>query len=68
MDELQEALEMLVDKHGIGTVTQQLSEICGLKAEHLLSNWGERTAAREWQKAGKRLEKAGDYITEILGR
>jgi hypothetical protein len=32
-------LEGLIDRRGIQMVLQQISEICGLKAEHIAHDW-----------------------------
>ena len=32
-------LENLIDRRGIQMVLQQVSEICGLKAEHIAHDW-----------------------------
>jgi hypothetical protein len=46
-EELKE-LEALVDIAGIEAVLQGLSEICGLKAEHIASAWQEAPLAKRW--------------------
>ena len=41
-------LEALVDAAGIEAVLQGLSEICGLKAEHIAHNWQDVALAKRW--------------------
>jgi hypothetical protein len=41
-------LENLIDKRGIQMVLQQISEICGFKAEHIASNWQDTLLAKRW--------------------
>jgi len=41
-------LEGLIDKRGIQMVLQQISEICGLKAEHIQHDWQDTRLARQW--------------------
>jgi hypothetical protein len=41
-------LERLVDRRGIEQVLQQISELCGAKAEHIASNWQDAALARRW--------------------
>ena len=53
---LQDQLEALIDKHGIGRVLDNLSEVCYLKAEHLESNWQDSAAARQWTIIGRRCD------------
>jgi hypothetical protein len=44
-----EALERLIDHHGIAEILIALSEICGAKADHIRANWQDRPLARRWQ-------------------
>ena len=41
-------LESLVDRRGIDSVLMALSEICGGKSEHVLSNWQDKALACRW--------------------
>ena len=41
-------LENLIDRRGIQMVLQQISEICGLKAEHIAHDWQDALLARRW--------------------
>jgi hypothetical protein len=41
-------LETLIDRRGVEQVLQQISEICGAKAEHIASNWQDAGLARRW--------------------
>jgi hypothetical protein len=42
------ALEALIDAAGIEAVIQGLSEICGLKADHIAHNWQDTILAKRW--------------------
>jgi hypothetical protein len=42
-------LERLIDRRGIEQVLQQISELCGAKAEHIASNWQDTALARQWR-------------------
>lgn len=44
-----EALEQLIDRRGIAEVLIALSEICGAKADHILTNWQDQPLAKRWQ-------------------
>ena len=44
-------LEMLVDATSVNAVLQALSEVCGLKAEHIESNWQDTVLAHHWRVA-----------------
>ena len=41
-------LEALIDAAGIEAVVQGLSEICGLKADHIAHNWQDTILAKRW--------------------
>ena len=41
-------LENLIDRRGIQMVLQQISEICGLKAEHIAHDWQDALLSRRW--------------------
>jgi hypothetical protein len=41
-------LEGLIDKRGIQMVLQEISAICGLKAEHIAHDWQDTRLARRW--------------------
>ena len=43
-------LEEMVDKVGMANVLYALEHICGMKAEHVLANWQDRSTAAWWQK------------------
>jgi len=42
------SLEALIDVAGIEAVLQGLSEICGLKAEHIAQAWQDTPLAKRW--------------------
>ena len=41
-------LENLIDRCGIDSVLMALSDICGGKADHVLTNWQDRALSRRW--------------------
>lgn len=43
-------LEEMVDKVGMANVLYALEHICGMKAEHILANWQDRSTAQWWQR------------------
>ena len=47
-------LEGLIDRRGIEQVLQQISEICGAKAEHIASAWQDAGLARRWGHGRRR--------------
>jgi hypothetical protein len=45
--ELQQ-LEKLIDRVGIQSVLMGISEICGLKGDHIEENWQDKPLAKRW--------------------
>jgi hypothetical protein len=43
-----DTLEAMVDAAGIEAVVQGLSEICGLKADHIAHAWQDTILAKRW--------------------
>ena len=41
-------LENLVDRRGIESVLMALSSICGMKSEHIATNWQDTLLAQRW--------------------
>lgn len=61
----QNTVERLIDAHGLFAVLDCLSGICGLKAEHLASNWQDTNAAKEWERAANALDKAASRVLDL---
>jgi hypothetical protein len=61
-----EALEAMVDRHGVSGVLSMLSEICAEKAEHLRVNWQDRPAAGVWNRRGNAIEKVAERLTREI--
>lgn len=58
-------LENLIDRTDLIQVLNDLREICGLKAEHVLENWQDETLCDAWNKADSALE---DCIGNVPSR
>jgi hypothetical protein len=43
-----DTLEALIDSAGIEAVIQGLSEICGLKSDHITCTWQDTALAKRW--------------------
>lgn len=56
--DLQEILEILVDRHGITSVTDELAQVCYAKSEHVAENWQDKKLARAWAKIGRMITRA----------
>jgi hypothetical protein len=57
VQELADQLESLIDRSSLATVLEALSQVCGEKADHLRSNWQDRTTAKSWDKAGHAIDR-----------
>lgn len=57
-----EALEGMVDRHGVAGVLHMLAEVCSEKATHLESNWQDRTTAKLWDTVGNRATKLANTV------
>jgi hypothetical protein len=64
--ELEFALETLVDQHGLSKVAMTLALICHYKAEHVRTNWQDKSLAREWTRNAKIVDACADKVSETL--
>lgn len=55
-----EALEALIDKHGMQHVLSAVGSICSEKAEHLRSAWGDRYGGSCWDRAARLLDRCAN--------
>jgi hypothetical protein len=53
--QLDDALEALIDKTDIALVIASLERVCWAKAEHLHSAWQDKLSAKQWERTGKLL-------------
>jgi hypothetical protein len=51
-----EALEAMVDRHGMQGMLSMLAEICSEKAAHIIENWQDSSTAQWWEKRSAHLE------------
>ncbi len=63
MNELERALEALVDTHGLGRVVESLRDICNGKAEHVASNWQDGALATAWERNAGKLNTLAGRLT-----
>lgn len=59
-------LEGLIDLTSLAAVLTALEEICDGKAEHLQANWQDPNAAREWDRAARKLSTCNASLPEGL--
>lgn len=64
-EELENALEALIDGHGLCALTDALAQVCHGKAVHLQSNWQDHLAARCWRRAASVMERAEVSLHKI---
>jgi hypothetical protein len=53
-----DALERIVDLHGLPKTLDMLADICAEKAEHLRTDWQDEGAEMDWDRAYKLILKA----------
>lgn len=46
-------VEQLIDEVGLTAVLEALTAVCGEKADHVQTNWGDRLRSRRWDAMGK---------------
>lgn len=62
MKDLEYELEDMIDRRGISTVIEALSEICSGKEQHVLDEYGDKPLAKFWSRAQFHIDKAGAAI------
>jgi len=55
-DELEDAVEKLIDDYGLLSVMDSAAEVCRLKAAHIRENWQDKELTKRWLKAAKKIE------------
>jgi hypothetical protein len=63
--ELTDALEALIDHHGLYAVAEALAEVSHAKADHLANNWQDHGAAKRWTKAAVVFDRAENSLRKI---
>lgn len=54
-EDITEALEAMIDRHGLLHVITGLGLVCGEKAEHIRQNWQDSSTAKAWDGEANRL-------------
>ena len=57
-----EALEVLIDQHGIAEVLGQIAAIANDKAEHILANYDDENLSDEWEAVADEIDALADMI------
>jgi hypothetical protein len=62
---LEDALEQLIDAHGLYNVTEALQQVCFGKSEHLAANWQDYPASKRWNRAGRAFDHTAARLHKI---
>jgi hypothetical protein len=58
--QIQDQLEMLLDKSSVAAILEVLSNICAEKADHIQTNWQDGGLATEWREMSDKLQNVFD--------
>ena len=64
-ENITEALEGMIDRHGLLHVVTALELICAEKSEHIRANWQDRTTAKPWDAASRKLGALAAQVSEL---
>ena len=59
---IEDALEQLIDAHGLYNVIEALQQACFSKSEHLASAWQDEVASKHWNKAARTFDRVLDRV------
>lgn len=60
-----EHLEQLIDAYGLPRILAELGAIAYAKAEHIQTNWQDRTLSRQWSRLGDKLTQLGHEMPRL---
>lgn len=55
--DLQNEIETLIDKHGVGNLLNSMANVCFEKAIHIRENWQDVSLAKDWDKNGQKIAR-----------
>lgn len=58
LNRIKDQLEATIDKMGVDSVLSLVETICDEKAEHIESNWQDKTLARHWSQLARAVERS----------
>lgn len=58
--QIQEHLEMLIDRHSLNFILNSIAQISFEKSDHVQSTWQDKALASQWDKAGQEIESIAD--------
>lgn len=50
-------LELMIDSEGLTSILEQITEICHEKADHILTNYQDRSLAAAWTRNAELIDK-----------
>lgn len=60
-----EQLEQLMDNYGLPRLLAEMADIAYGKAEHVQSNWQDKTLAAQWTRCGAKLASLGHNLPRL---
>lgn len=64
-ENIADALEQMIDKHGLLAVVTALDLICSEKADHIEVNWQDKITAKPWRRASNALYTASRKVESL---
>ncbi|MGE0294710.1 MAG: hypothetical protein AB7P97_20355 [Hyphomonadaceae bacterium] len=61
-----DSIEAIMDRTSLFAVLESIVGICFDKSQHISENWQDKSLAREWERAGKVVDKAAN--ADVIGR
>lgn len=58
-------LEQLIDNYGLPRLLSELAEIAFSKADHVQSNWQDKSLALQWTRCGNKLTRLGHELPRL---
>jgi hypothetical protein len=60
-----EAIEKLIDEMGLHNFLSETAIVCCEKAEHIRSNWQDKSLAKAWERFGTRIGRLYDAARKL---
>jgi hypothetical protein len=57
----EKTIENLIDRIGISIFLQNVSYICGQKADHIAENWQDANLAKQWLRVASKVDDAASF-------
>lgn len=63
--QIQDHIESLIDRHSLNYVLNCVAQICFEKADHVVSTWGDKPLANQFEETAVSLEQIADKNENI---